>query len=296
MSESVIEFYRRGSEEREQEIIYGERFIKFGYQDANMRGFRSLAFRWATLSRGLGWYFGSRLSRPRVRAAIEQLGIDESEFLDSTESYRSFHDFFTRKLKPEARPFDPAPTVLASPADGRTLLYPRLDGATVIPVKGCNYSVDDLLARPANDFYDGACLVVRLCPADYHRYHFPADATVLETWDLPGVYHSVNPLALSLGINIFCENKRRVTLLDSPQFGRIAYLEVGAFGVGSIVDTYSGTQVAKMDEKGYFTFGGSTLALLFQKGRVRWSDDLMNHSADGYETLIKVGETIGTAP
>jgi phosphatidylserine decarboxylase len=290
-----IYYYDRATGERCRETIYGERFVRWAYQDATARGLRGWLLRSALPSRVLGAYFASRLSRGRVRAAIAQLAIDTTEFRDPVASYRSFHQFFVRHLKPEARPFSPDPAVLASPADGRTIAYPCVDGDTAIPVKGARFRVADLLGRETPSFAGGAVVVVRLCPADYHRFHFPCAGQVAAQWDIPGLYHSVNPLALALGINVFPTNRRACCLLETERFGMVAYVEVGAFGVGSIVQTYQGPQVAKMQEKGYFTFGGSTVVLAFQAGRVELAPDLVQHSAEGYETLLKVGQELGRA-
>jgi phosphatidylserine decarboxylase len=72
-------------------------------------------------------------------------------------------------------------------------------------------------------------------------------------------------------------------------------MEVGAFGVGGIVNTCCAGHVEKMDEKGYFKFGGSTVVLLFEQGRVRFSEDLAANSDEGKETLVKVGQALATA-
>jgi len=290
-----IYYYDRATGERCRETIYGERFVRWAYQDATARGLRGWLWRSALPSRALGAYFASRLSRGRVRAAIAQLAIDTGEFRDPVGSYRSFHEFFVRHLKPEARPFSSDPAVLAAPADGRTIAYPCVDGDTAISVKGARFRVAELLGREAPSFAGGAVIVVRLCPADYHRFHFPCAGRVAAQWDIAGLYHSVNPIALALGINVFAVNRRACCLLETERFGTIAYLEGGAFGVGSIVQTYRGTEVAKMQEKGYFAFGGSTLVLAFQAGRIELAQDVLEHSAAGYETLLKVGQELGQA-
>ncbi len=294
-SDKDIYYYDRASGRLERETVYGERFVKWAYQEGGKPLLHRLLFTSPLPSRLLGHYFNSRFSRHRIRPAIDLLKIDTSEFRDPVESFSSFNHFFTRHLKPEARPFDHAPDVLVSPADGRTLVFPCVDGDTAVPVKGKSFSVQELLQRDAPDFRGGVVIVIRLCPADYHRYHFPCAGTVTDQYDIPGAYHSVNPVALAAGFDVFTENRRACCLLETAQFGSIAFIEVGAFGVAGIVQTYAGTKVSKMDEKGYFTFGGSTIILAIQAGRIVPSADLLAQSANGRETLVKVGETIGRA-
>ena len=251
-----------------------------------------LFFRNSVFSSFLGMYSDTSLSRRHIRGTVEKLKIDPAEFLEPVESFRTFNDFFIRRLKPERRPFDPSPKTLASPADGRILVYPQVLNNTLIPVKGKHFSIAALLQQDAADFNNCSLMIVRLCPADYHRFHFPCDAKIISTKKYPGTYHSVNPIALAANINVFCHNKRILTLLHNDFFGKIAMIEIGAFGVGGIVQTYEKNNVSKCQEKGYFKFGGSTIILIFQKDRVLFSPDLVENSVTGYETFVRMGETV----
>jgi phosphatidylserine decarboxylase len=145
----------------------------------------------------------------------------------------------------------------------------------------------------AESFTNGALAICRLCPADYHRYHYPADGGTLDSWDIDGRLHSVNPLALALNLPIFDQNRRTVNLLALARFGPAAFIEVGAFGVAGIVQTHRKNEFRRGEEKGYFRFGGSTIVLVFRPDTVAFADDLVAHSAEGTETLIRCGETIG---
>ena len=144
-------------------------------------------------------------------------------------------------------------------------------------------------------FRGGDVVVVRLCPADYHRYHFSCDGRVLERRTISGAYHSVNPVALDAVPTAFCLNRRDYTLLETPVFDRVAFMEVGACGVSGIHDTYASPEFRKMDEKGYFDFGASTIVLVFPAGRLRFDEDLLAWSAKGVETRVNVGERLGRA-
>jgi len=287
-----IEYYDRATGELCRETVMGDAAIKWAYQAFSGKIFSHFLFGSSILSRVLGWYFDSPLSRGKIAAAIADLDINTEEFAVSRDEYKTFNEFFTRKLKEGARPFSDDDCDFLSPADGRLLVYDDVVDNSKIRVKGVEDSLHNLFDRELDDFNGGKVAVVRLCPADYHRYHFPCDGTVVEQVNVKGKYHSVNPVALDSKDQIFCMNKRSYTIIDTERFGRVAYMEVGAFGVAGIHQTFSGTNVERMEEKGYFDFGGSTVVLVFQKDAISFSVDLLENSSKGIETLVKVGETI----
>lgn len=243
------------------------------------------------------WYFGVKMgsppSRDLIQPFIRQHHLDPGEFLDPVDNFTCFDDFFTRRLKPEARPFDPDPHVLASPADGKILVFPELKEGTRLPVKGALLPIERLLGMPAEEFRGGAVLVIRLAPHDYHRYHFPDSGEAGPAREIHGCYHSVSPIALERVPDAFLRNKRTVTLFDSDHFGRIAYVEVGALTVGTIIQTYAAGRVERGQEKGYFRFGGSTLVLVFEPQRVTFDSDLVQDSHSGLEVQVLAGSGIG---
>ncbi len=137
-------------------------------------------------------------------------------------------------------------------------------------------------------------IIVRLAPADYHRYHFPANGKIGSGNKIDGYYYSVSPYAIKDNFGVFCENKRELTTLETSEYGDILISEIGATMVGGIEQTYTPhTDVKKGEEKGYFTFGGSSVLLLFEKGKVRIDDDILKNTKNGYETKVSVGEKIG---
>lgn len=285
-------FYRRGSDQKEEEIILGGGLMRWAYQSRAGRALTGFLFNRRWPSRLAGWYADSRWSRRQIAPVIRNLGIDTGELDTPVESYATFNAFFTRRLKPGARPFALEPVEVASPADGRVLVYPQLQQTTLLPIKGKSFTVDALLGMPAAGYAGGSLAVVRLCPADYHRFHFPCDARVIAQRHIPGRYHSVNTLVVAMGVDVFSENERQVTLLENEQLGEFALVEVGAFGVGSIVQTFTGAEVRKGEEKGYFQYGGSTIVLLFRRERVEFCPDLVAHSAEGIETFLRAGELL----
>lgn len=285
-------FYRRGSDQKEEEIILGGGLMRWAYQSRAGKALTGFLFNRRWPSRLAGWYADSRWSRRQIAPVIRNLGIDTGELDTPVESYATFNAFFTRRLKAGARPFALEPAEVASPADGRVLVYPQLQQTTLLPIKGKSFTVDALLGMPAAGYAGGSLAVVRLCPADYHRFHFPCDARVIAQHRIPGRYHSVNTLVVAMGVDVFSENERQVTLLENEQLGEFALVEVGAFGVGSIVQTFTGAEVRKGEEKGYFQYGGSTIVLLFRRERVEFCPDLVAHSAEGIETFLRAGELL----
>ena len=286
-------FYNRTEKREQTELILGDRMLRLAYSTPARHVLSWPLFGTAFCSRLLGWYANRGISKGRIGRTIEELQMDMSDYVVPDGGFCCFNEFFTRKLKPGARPF--APEGFCSPADCRLLVYPKLEDGLCIPVKGAQFTVAELLAdeQAAQLFKGGTLCVFRLCPSDYHRYHFPDDGCLLKSWHLPGKYHSVHPIALEQRIKVFTTNVRVVSLLELAHFGRAAFIEVGAFGVGSINQTFTGTEFKRGDEKGYFTFGGSTIIMLFEPGKITLDDDIREHSAKGVECLVKAGEHIG---
>jgi phosphatidylserine decarboxylase len=289
--------YDRRSGETFHEKVLGDGLMRLAYSRPLRWASDFVLFRNYLVSCLLGWYADRRFSRRRIRSTITELGIDESEFLRPASEFRTFNEFFTRRLKPAARPFDPDAAKLCSPTDCRLLVFPNLPKGRCVPVKGRPFTVAGLFGHPnatrAEAFAGGSLAICRLCPADYHRYHYPAEGKALDAWEIDGRLHSVNPLALALNLPIFDQNRRVVNLLALARFGPVAFVEVGAFGVAGIVQTHQEEEFARGQEKGYFRFGGSTVVLVFRPDAAVFDRDLVEHSAQGIETLVRCGETIG---
>jgi len=291
-----VRFYDRDTGQVQREIVYAESGVRWCYQTRLGRTISHLLLARRLPSRIYGWYQDSRLSRRKIAHFVNVLGIDMEECARPLEDFDSFNDFFTRQLKPAARPIDPDSATLLSPADGRVWAVQQIDRRTVVPIKGRTFEIDDLLGRPelAERFVGGAAICVRLCPADYHRFHFPDAGTPQAAWKVGGALHSVNPYALASGRRIFDRNQREVTLFDSENFGQIALIDVGAMFVGRIVQTFQpGQPAARGSEKGYFTFGASTTVMLLEPGRVLLDQDLLQQTRSGIETRLKMGTRIG---
>ncbi|CAJ0767791.1 8888_t:CDS:2, partial [Entrophospora sp. SA101] len=225
-----------------------------------------------------------------INGFIEFHNLSRDEILDPIESFKNFNEFFYRKLKPEARKLDfpNDPSILVSPADCRMMAFPTIDESIELWIKGQQFSIQRLLGdeSAAKEFEGGSLGIFRLAPQDYHRFHFPVDGRIGENKPIAGDYYTVNPMAIRSELDVYGENKRSITYIDSPKFGKVAFVAVGAMMVGSIVYTSKPfSDVKRLDEHGYFAFGGSTIILLFQKGKTVFDDDILANSKQCLETL-----------
>lgn len=293
-----IQFYNRQTRSLETESVYGEGPLRFVYENPAGRLALHALVKRRLFSRFYGWRMDQPSSRAKVGPFIEQFGVDAAEFAEPVENYRTFNEFFYRRLKSGARPLAAGDDTLVFPADGRHLAIPDLATCTNFWVKGVRFDLAALLddAGLAREFDGGAALISRLCPVDYHRFHFPCAGTPDTPRQINGPLYSVSPIALLRRPSILWENLRWVTRLDSPRFGRVLLLEIGATCVGGVVHTATpGRAVAKGEEKGYFRFGGSCCITLFERGRVRFADDLLEHGAQGREVYARMGEAAAEA-
>lgn len=287
-----IKYIDRASGELHTETVMGSGALNFAYNTLLGRSLWGLLFKTSLLSDLMGWYYDSKLSRRAIKSLVDLPGLEAAEAEKDWREYPAFNDFFTRKLKTGSRTAAAGDNVLCSPADGRILIYPDVEPDVKVPVKGAVRSLEELCGMPI-PLKKCSVAVVRLAPVDYHRYHFPCDCTQKEaTQIIAGKYHSVNPIALLRHPDLFVENTRHITVLENPQCGIFRMIEVAAFGVGSIIRSAEGKHFSKMDEKGFFKFGGSTVILVFKAGKVTFDNDLITASANGMETAVTCGSRI----
>lgn len=291
-----IVYFDRYKRNRREESVYGDRSLRWTYgTTAGKVALHALVKRIA-FSKFYGWWMDRPSSRNRIGPFIETYGLDASEFAENPESFQSFNEFFARKLRKDARPIDPDPARVVFPADGRHLCIPDLADHVGLFVKGEMFDLAALIGDQelAEPYRNGSLLMSRLCPTDYHRFHFPVAGTPGPSRLLPGPLFSVNPLALRQNIEILATNKRVVTRIDTEDCGTVLMCEIGATCVGGIVQTYRpGERIKKGDEKGYFRFGGSSTILIFEPGRVVFDEDLREQSAMHRELYARMGDSVG---
>ena len=240
----------------------------------------------------VGWFMERRISALWIKGFLKKSHIDMSEY--ESRKFRSFNDFFTRKIRPERRPIDCEPGHFISPCDCKLTVFPIREDS-VFRIKGGTYTVRQLLRSDelADEFSGGTLLIFRLTVDDYHRYCYPDSGVKEDNVHIRGVYHTVNPIAYKR-YAVLKENTREYTLLHSDHFDDLIMMEVGATLVGRISNLHGACRVEKGQEKGHFDFGGSTIVVIVKKDVLKVDDDILRNNADGCETVVKYGERIGT--
>lgn len=243
------------------------------------------------VSKAAGAFLSSGMSRVLIGPFIRRNGIDMTQF--EPVRYRSYNEFFSREIREGARPIDMNPGHLIAPCDSK-LTALQISEGSVFHLKHTPYTVESLLRNGglAGKYAGGYALIFRLTVDDYHRYCYPADGEKGETVRIPGVFHTVNPIAND-HYPIYKENTREYSVLHSGVFGDMLMMEVGALLVGRIVNHHGKTGVRRGQEKGYFQFGGSTVVLLLEAGAAQIDRDIIENSREGIETVVRMGEKIG---
>lgn len=293
----MINFYNRETKKYEVELVAGENYINWIYSSPLGMKLLELLIKKKMTSRIFGYYCDRAISKQKIEQFVDEFKIDMTRFEVPEKGFNNFNEFFYRKLKKEKTLIASDETSFISPCDGKILAYENLDIKKLIQIKGITYSLAELIGRDSLDssYAEGSCLIVRLSPANYHRFHFVDHGTCSPTTRIKGFYYSVNPTSLNRINKIFCSNKREWSILNSRNFGEILYVEVGATFVGSIIQTYPSNQkVNKGDEKGYFKFGGSTVLLFLKKGSLKIDKDIIEQTAKGTECSVRMGERIGS--
>lgn len=250
---------------------------------------RLLSARW--VSQLCGAFLDSPLSKPMIGRFFRKNGIDRADYLP--EKYRCFNDCFCRRIRPELRPIDRTPEHLIAPCDGLLSVYRATDD-TVLPVKQSLYRLPELLgdAAEAERYRDGWVFVFRLCVSHYHRYCYAEEGNKGPTRFIRGRLHTVRPIALEQ-VPVFTENYRACTVIETERFGTLAQIEVGAMLVGRIRNLHDGERhVLRGEEKGYFQYGGSTVMLLVERDAIAVPQALLDATAQGAETPVRIGEAV----
>ena len=242
------------------------------------------------VSRLCGRFLDSPLSKILIRPFVRRNGIRLEDFF--SDNFRCFNDCFSRRIRPGLRPVDPSPDALVAPCDGLLSVYP-IQKDMVIPAKQSRYTINDLLGGDpaAARFEGGTCLVFRLCVNHYHRYCYPDGGRPLRSAFIPGELHTVRPIALGQ-LPVFVRNCREYALLETDHLGTVAQIEVGAMLVGKIANQPAPERFERGDEKGMFLYGGSTVILLIEPGRLRIPEAAFALSAEEREIPVCMGERI----
>ncbi|WP_040190989.1 phosphatidylserine decarboxylase [Clostridium culturomicium] len=292
----MVKYYNRQTKQYEEENVAGKGAISLIYSNPIGNNLLPKLASKKVLTDFYGKFCNLKLSRIYIKKFVKKFNIDMTEYEKDIKDFKSFNDFFYRELSPKSRVINNNKSEFISPCDGKLLAIEHMDSNSSFRVKGFKYTLDDLIQdKSLSKLYkNGTCLIFRLCPTDYHRFHFIDSGICTCSSHINGRYYSVNPVALKNIDKVFTENKREYSILKSDNFDDIIYVEVGATFVGSIVQTYQpDIKVTKGSEKGYFKFGGSTVILLLKEGIITLDKDIKTQSILGIETSVKLGEKIG---
>ncbi len=267
------------------EFLYGQSMISRLVRKIIRRHFVSMIY---------GWIYHRKVSPNKLQKFVDKLNIDMKDAEKPISQYASRNDVFIRTLHPCARSIDSDLNTLLSPADSSLFVIPELNQST-ISVKNGDYTLEELLQDQAlaGEFKNGAVLIFRLIPKDYHRFHFPDGGFAKAPKVISGSLDSVSAYATARDPKIFCHNQREVVILDSDHFGKMLLIPIGAVMIGKIVQTYKAGRVERGEEQGYFEIGGSSILMVMQKETIKFDEDLISNSFNGLETKIKMGTRIG---
>jgi len=274
-----------------EEIPYKDtKALIFLYNSLPGRIFLKFIIR-TTISKLAGFFMDSPVSKLLIQRFIKENNIDMREY--EKVKYKSFNDFFVRKLTDGNRPFSDNAQDIVAPCDGKLTAYPiRPDGT--FNIKNTIYTIDDLLQDKTltDEFMDGVCLIFRLTPDDYHRYVYIDDGVIVSKKKIKGVLHTVRPIS-SDRYKVYKQNAREYTVLQTKNFGKIIQMEVGALFVGRIKNHVRELTFKRGDEKGMFEFGGSTIVMLFQKNMIEIEKAIQENTQHNKETIIRMGNKLG---
>ena len=245
-----------------------------------------------------------------IKTFVKHFKVDMNQAIwRSEEDYRSFNAFFIRNLKPDARNWKKDKNSILSPVDGAVSQIGSIYKNKLIQAKGIDYSLNRLLANDENAverFQDGSFTTLYLSPRDYHRIHMPVSGQLIKTIFIPGDLFPVNTSTVRTVNQLFARNERFISLFKT-ELGLVAQIMVGATFVGSMETVFAGQitptkhreisikeysdeektiSLKQAEEFGHFNMG-STVILLFEKDKIRWSEELKENDP------IQVGQLIG---
>lgn len=270
--------------------------LKFLYRTSCGRFILNLLLKRKWVSDFMGFYYNSRLSKRSIEKFMEgnKLSISPLDEIQDLKDYKSFNDFFYRKRNFDfQKQLDPQNSAdFVSPAHSLLSVF-KIEENSTFKIKGSDYNVKELLMDEelGQEYNNGYIYIFRLCVHNYHRYHFFDKGVIVEEREIPGSYHTVN-LEYSKDCQIFTRNHRNISILETENFGKCIYVEVGALGVGKINNHENVVDFNRLDEKGYFSFGGSTVCVLVKKDTLVVNDEYLKGSLEGYEFPLELGEFV----
>lgn len=292
----ILKYFDRYTKKIVIEPVYASSFLFWSYNTRIGLFLTRNIFSQKVVSKFYGWFNKTKWSRKKIKPFVNIMNVNTNELINNLSDFNSFNDFFIRKIDLRKRPVNQNPEVCVTPADGRIFVYPSIEANSEFYIKRNKFNLREFLRddKLVNLYSGGSMLITRLYLTDYHHFHFPTKGYVSEPKAIKGKYYTSTSYSLESIIPFYSENFRMRTKLESKNFGQILMVEVGAFTVGSIIqDFHHNEQVNKGEHKGFFEIGGSTIVLLFERGKIEFDSDLIENSNKGIETFVKMGDSIG---
>ncbi|MBR4598210.1 MAG: phosphatidylserine decarboxylase [Opitutales bacterium] len=292
----AVKIYNPLTKKIEVEDVCQEAFLRFLYGNFFGKFLLWALFKRAIFSRAIGVWANMGISKSAARKFAKNHNIRIADFKKSPEEFKSFNDFFTREIRPETRPVSEGENDISFPADARNLAIENIQNRDVFFAKGQRFNLAEFLGGKelAARFEGGSMLISRLCPLDYHRFHYPVSGRIAARREIGGFLYSVNPIALSKSINYLCQNKRVLTIIELESGKMCAIVEIGATNVGSIVNFDKvGGEIRRGELMGMFKFGGSCIVSIFEKGTAKFSQELIDLSSEPIEYLSTANSKAG---
>ena len=293
---SGLAYVDRQSGQLRTDPIYAAAFMTWCYNSVPGLWLTRMVLTRPFASRLYGWYYRQRWTRKKIAPFAAAMQVELDELDRPLDNFHSFSDFISRPIDLSKRRVDPDPSVCVAPADGRVLAYPIVAANTSFRIKSSLFDLAQLLGGGDGvRRYDGGTVVIlRLYLADYHHFHFPDSGIPGPAHIVSGRFFAVTPYSRTWAVPFYAENHRVVTSFVSDSFGTIAIIEVGAFTVGSIRQSFTpDIRVARGAHKGVFELGASVIVLVFERGAISIDDDLRRNTESGLETFVRMGEGIG---
>ncbi len=273
----MTQVYNRKTNRIEEVKHFGEKSLKVIYSSKLLTNIATNKI----ISKIYGLYNRSILSKHKIKKFIKDNNINMSLYKDK--KYRSFNDFFIREYKNIT--FNKKDFI--SPCDSKLLVY-KIDKNLKVKVKNFEYTVEELLNEDIKDLKDSYMFIYRLSVDDCHRYYYLDDGILEKRVRVKGKLHTVSDS--SSKYKIYRENEREYSILNTKNFGKVIYMEVGALLIGKIVN-HDLKSFKRGEEKGYFLPGGSTIIVIAKNIKV--DKDILEYSKKNIETLVSIGEKVG---
>ena len=284
----MTKIYSRETKDFYEQKITSNLIINFLYKTIIGRLFLKVIIS-TPISKLSSKYNNSKQSLKKINKYIKKNRINMDDYLK--EEYLSFNDFLIRNIKDEKRPMTSNPKRFISPADSKVLVY-NITKDLKININSSNYSLNELVNNEEvlSEFINGKCLIFRLSNDDYQHYCYPDSGSLLKYNSTLGKLNILK--SLSTNYKLFKKDQIEYSILNTDNFDKIVFVEVGALTNGTIINNPK-SQFIKGEEKGYFKKVNSTIVILIKENQIILDKDIINNSKNNIETQVKYHETIG---